>query len=286
MEHAVDSREMPHSYTRDSWEKETSRHAIAYHLTMRLVDDRAIARTTEALRVASREVRKHGRRRGLLLYRFADTHLHVVCVGTREQAGKLARYTENGLRRALRIPVPFQRSRIRPIRDERHLLYTLRYIYRQEAHHGTAFDEAHDGSSLPDVLGLRCGAAWLAERLRLALPRVTRPELLELLQAPGLESVEPDLEHVREAAAATWCVASLEGNTVDHVRARRLAVQLLHRVAPGVRIADVFPLHAWTLARYLREPVPPCEMRAAELQLKLRTLLSRRRMASESAALV
>jgi hypothetical protein len=102
-----------------------------------------------ALRKASAIVNQHGKHRGLAVHRFADTHLHTLVVCDRVQAGKFALYTEAGLRKRLHIRVPFERCRIRPIGSERYLGNTVRYFFKQEEHHGTAFDLAHDGAACP-----------------------------------------------------------------------------------------------------------------------------------------
>ncbi len=170
-----------------------------------------------------------------------------------------------------------QRCRIRPIDDERHLVHAVRYDYRQEAHHGTAFDELHDGSSLLELLGMRMGSPWLSQRFRTALPRVSREMLLAWLGAPELD-VEPiDLRHLADAAAATWGVGSLSGSSRANGRARRLAVHALDRLAPRAGVTSTLGIPARSGVRYRREEVSPAELRAVELQLKLRSLLERRR---------
>jgi len=243
---------------------------------MPLADERGIARAPAELRIGARVLLRQGKDRGLVAFRIADTHVHALVVGSRVEAGKLALYAETCLRRHLRIPIPFERCRVRPIDNERHLLHALRYIFRQEAHHGTAFDEAHDGSSLPDLLGLRLGAAWIASRVRRLLPRLKRGTLMEWLGVPALHDVEPDLRLLADAAAAAWGVPTLHGGSVAHVRARRAAVQLLDRLVPGASALDLRGLHPRSIARYRSQPVNAADLNAVEQQLKLRALLRAR----------
>ena len=158
------------SHSRESWAESETKVAIAFHITMRLATSRGIARSPADLRLGSWTVIRQGRKRGLLAFRFADTHLHVIVVGSRELAGKVAFYTEASLRKRLGILVPFERARIRPIDDERHLVNALRYVLLQEDHHGTAFDVAHDGSSLPELIGMRADGGWLVKRTRERCP--------------------------------------------------------------------------------------------------------------------
>lgn len=264
------------SFSRESWGVEQTRKAVGYHVIHRLVDDRGIARTPTALRVASTIIREQGKDRGLVCYRFADTHAHSMLDGSREDAGKFARYSESSLRGRLAIPVPFERSRIRPIGDEKHGFNTLRYQFKQEAHHGTCFDELHEGSSLPDLLGMRMDAPWLVERARRLFPRLTRAMLLEWLGVPELDAVVPDLQWLTDAAAAVWLLPELAGDALGNVLARRAAVHLRDRIGPAAdahEVADLLGISRRSVDRYRSQPVDPHHVRAVELQLKLRTFV-------------
>lgn len=255
--------------------------ATGYHVTMRLSDDRGIARSTPQLRQASRVFLRHGESRGLVAFRIADTHAHALVVGAREGAGQFARFVEAGLRKCLRIPVPFERSRIRAIDNERHLANTLRYIFKQEDHHGTAFDLAHDGSSLPDLLELRLLAPWLSARVRQLLPRLKRAVIVEWLQAPSFETAAADFDRLGDAAAAVWALGDLRGRTDMHHRARRAAVHVCDRLGGSTTdIAGQLKIPERSMFRYRSESVPPAELRAVELQLRLRSLLQQRAVAA------
>jgi len=216
----VPRRSRTDSFTREGWAKDEARRSIGFHLMMRLVTMGAIARAKGALRLASQLVLRAGKYRGLLAHRFADTHLHALLNGTRAQAGMFARVVETALRCVLRLNAPFDRCHMRAVHDERHLLNVLRYILRQEDHYGTAFDEAHDGSSLPDLLGLRVGAEWLAAGVEAALPRVHRQTVLGWLGLPDLESGDMEIALLADAAAAAWGLGSLRGSSVEHGRAK------------------------------------------------------------------
>jgi hypothetical protein len=272
------------SYSREAWAREVAKLAIAFHVTMRLANAGAIARTKGALRLASEIVLRCGKYRGLVAHRVADTHLHAVLVGTREQAGLFARCVEGALRKRLRLVVPFERCRIWPIHDERHLLHALRYVLRQEDRHGTAFDEAHDGSSLPDLIGLRFGADWLWPRLHAVLPRLTQMQLREWVELPALDGGEVDLRLLGDASAAAWGVGSLRGASKRHASARRAAVHLLDRIAPRAGAASLLGLPSRSVVRYRSEPFDAAAVRVVERQLRLRTRLQERRAAAASEA--
>src|SRR5262245_57495334 len=116
---------------------------MGWHLTMRLCDDRVIARTAAELRLASRVLFEHGRTRGLLSFRVVDTHVHALLVCSRDEAGMFARYAQGALRKRLRL-VPFEKARIRPILDQSHLRSTFLYVLRQARRHGSSLDPAHE----------------------------------------------------------------------------------------------------------------------------------------------
>jgi hypothetical protein len=264
------------SHSRESWSREQASASIAHHVTMRLEDSGTIARTPAALRIASDITLRIGRKRGLLAHAFADNHFHGVLGGTREEAGVFARCVEGVLRKTLDIKVPFERCRIRPIRDPRHLRNVMPYVFKQAEHHGAAFDRLRDGSSLLDLLGLRVGSEWIVTRFATVLPRSQRTTMLDWLGAPDLDEVVPDAVFVPDAAAAALGIVSLHGNEAKHVRARRAAVQTLDLLAPGCDVATTLQISRRAVIRYRSQEAEPTVMRAVELQVKLRTLVAGR----------
>ena len=249
---------------------------LAHHITMRLAFDRAIARTPAELRLAARVVLQHGRTRSLLGFRVADTHLHAVVAGSRELAGSFAQLAETSLRKRLRLPVPFERARIRAIESQRHLQNTLRYVFRQEEHHGTAFDLAHDGSSLPELLGLRQLDRSIAERVQRQLPRLTRSTLLDWLGAGDLEHAPSDPHVYWEATAAALGLSSFVGTSRTHQAARRAAAHLLVPSCGAATVAEVLGISQRSLRRYRGQPVEPALLRAIDQQARLRSALGQR----------
>ena len=223
---------------------------------------------------------QHGESRGLVAFRIADTHVHALIVGTREEAGRFALFAEAGLRKRLRIPVAFERCRIRAVDSERHLANTLRYIFKQEEHHDTAFDLAHDGSSLPDLLELRVVAPWILKRVRQLLPRLKRAVILGWLQAPRFETIEPDVARLADAAAAVWSLDGVAGLTEAHANARRAAVHVFDRLGNrSVSAAHVLQIPVRSVTRYRSEQVSAAALHAVESQLRLRTYLQQRETA-------
>src|SRR5690349_19127162 len=95
--------------------------ALAWHVTMRLRVDRVLAKSPADFRAASRAIVKQGSRRGLLVHRVVDTHIHALVAGPRREAGLFALYTESALSRVLRLPAPFEPARFTPVVELRHL---------------------------------------------------------------------------------------------------------------------------------------------------------------------
>lgn len=247
--------------------------ALAFHVTMRLENDHGVARTVPTLRRATRWLTRFGKGFGMLAHRIADTHLHVLVRCNRKQAGKFARYAESGLRQLLKLPVPFEAARIRPIETARHLLNALRYLLRQEEHHHSDFDAAHDGSSLPDLLGMRELHAGGPQWLRELLPRLRREDILAWIGAKELDNIEPDLALGAEAVLAYTALESFNGTSAEHRRARHLLAQLWKEL-PTSSSTQVLGVSERTTQRLRALPLPPRVEAGLRLQLRWRTMLA------------
>jgi hypothetical protein len=236
---------------------------------MRLVDDRVIARTPAELRLASRILLEQGGASCLLSFCVVDTHVHAVPACSRAEAGCFARRAEGSLRKRLRLP-PFERARFRPIVEQSHLRAAVLYVLRQAHRHGSLLDPAHEGSSLPDLLGFRVLDTELPARLRAYLPRLRADDV-----APGLVSklmtLTPSLDLLAEAAAAAIGVASLAGRQPVVVAARRAAVHAVGAVADPKRIAGLLQVEARVVRRLLREQPDARLVTAIGRQLRLQT---------------
>jgi hypothetical protein len=203
--------------------------ALAWHVTMRLVDDRVLAQTDAARRRLARAVFAAFAGASLLAFRGADTHLHVIAQADRARVGEAARRAALRLRYALHLPIGFEAARIRPVADQRHLENAVRYVLRQEQHHGTDSDPYHDAGALPEALGMRLLDPALAGRLTSALPRLTRAALLESVAWHPDDTVEltpADAGLATEAAAAALGAEGAVGNGRDAAAVRALALAL------------------------------------------------------------
>ncbi len=261
---------------RDSRGGLTLEDALGHHVTLRLVDDRVIARTPSAFRAASRAAHRAGAGRGLLAFRLVDTHGHAVLQCDRRSAGQFAHALELALRIVLDLPVPFEPARIRPVTDQKHLRFSTVYTLRQDQRHGVRLDPLHDGSSLPDLLGLRVLGTGLAERVALALPRVSPADLLPLLGAE-LSPLPLQLSPLADAAAGALALPDLDGQGAPRVLARRAAVQVaLGSQLPVREVGDLLRITARSVRRIATEPAPDELVRAVCLQLRLRAALAAR----------
>lgn len=256
------------------------RDALGHHVTMRLVVDRVLASTPAALRRSARVLLARGAARGLLSFGVADTHLHAVLACDRATAGVFAQTVEAALRIVLRLPVPFEPARIRPILDQRHLAHAARYALRQDARHGLSLDPMHDGSALPDLLAMRVIDTRIAARLAAELPRWSRAELLAVLGvelAPG----PLDFAQLADAAAAALALPDLEGQDAERTAARRAALHLATAAGLRTRLAaELLAVTARSAQRLAETPSSGELRRAIELQLRLRAGLAARGLRS------
>ncbi len=206
--------------------------SLGWHVVHALEERRVLATAAAALRVVARTVLEAGGE-ALLCFRGSDNHLHSVLLADRVRAGAFARTVANTLWHRLRLPVPFEPARIRPIRDQAHLRNTFDYVLGNAEHHGAPHDPLFEASNLPDLLGLReCGAVTRAT-VRAALPRIARPDLLKLLGVDELAGRFAP-EHLVEATCAAVLLGSLGGRRAEVVAARTAAVHVAApHLAPG-----------------------------------------------------
>lgn len=253
----------------ERWSPDTMRVPVGVHIVLRLLDDRVIAQTVTQRRALAHVVYEQGEHRGLVAFRAADTHLHIVIVGSRFEAGMLARYVAMSLRWRLELGAPFLPASIRPLVDRRHLENGVRYAFKQEAHHGILLDPFHEASSLPDVVGLRVLGRATAMRLAASLPRLSKSALLadgglELGPAPSEADVA---EHLLDATLAAAGLPELKLDDVSHA-ARRAAV---HAVGLKTRELAVLLEVDPASVRRLRRKAPDKKLVAAiQRQLALR----------------
>ena len=247
---------------------------FAHHLTMRIVDDRIVCKTTAERRRVARSFLERAEEFRLLAFRAADTHLHALVAIDASAAAEFARRVEISIQHALGPGARFSPVHCTPIVDQRHLNNAFRYILGQEAHHGIATDPLHEASNLPDLLGLRLVGRHTVSHVRSWLPRVRREDLLAFL--PERVDITPrSLDHghlalLADAAAAAFALPDLGPRVPEAVAARAAAVAHGRCVStPGV-VAAVLGISLARERALARSPVPSALLDAVLGQLLLR----------------
>ena len=254
---------------------------IGFHITMRLEDDRPIATVPAANRALARIVLSNGDQHGLLGFGLADNHLHTEVATDRPSAGIFARNVELSLKWNLRLPVRFERARIRPLHDQQHAYNTFHYLHRQASRHGLEGDgvgevlSVHtlEGTTLFDLLGPRVLETSLIARVRSLLPRVRRAELVRHFPAEVFaqhDAGDRDLEVLADAAAAALALPNLDSRSADASRARRAAVHAMSRDVPSDVLSDGLGIGVRAIQLLRASPREVPLVRAVQMQVALR----------------
>lgn len=260
------------------------REPLAHHVTMRLSTGRVLCCTAASRRRAARALYEQGEPHGLLSFRVADTHMHVLLACDRTAAGIFARLVETSLRARLSTPEPFEPARFTPVLDQSHLGSTFRYVMRQEKRHGTLADPFHDGSSLPDLIGARwllaaprsgvgvapLGAAT-ARKVAALLPRVRRVDLLAEVGVQGAGDV-PSLDGLGDAAAAALGLDGIEGRGAARTLARGAAIHVAGAALSTVDLAHTLGISTRAVQQLRATPPHLGAIRAVAVQLRMRAV--------------
>jgi len=253
--------------------------ALAWHIMMRLREDAVIAPSADARRTLARIFHRHGREAGLLAFGAADTHIHSVVVSSRETAGEFARRVEITLQYHLKPHTGFAPAHLKPIRDMWHLENALHYVLRQRQRHRLRMDPFHDGTCLPDLLGLRVGFPGVQAQVEAHLSRFRRESLHTYLAPSSLSSglTVPEIQALvrspnRQAVFLEAGLSAFAGRSTrcaDRVRAKGAAAQALTPVLSQKHIAELLGTSPGHLRR-LRRRTSPALRRATLRQIQLR----------------
>ena len=262
---------------------EAARHRTAWgelmslgqHVMIRLVDDRVIAPDAATRRRLSRLIYRNAGA-NLLVFGCADTHVHFEYWGDSASAGESVRRLKIGLSSALALP-PFAPTRFKAIEDQAHLYATFRYVLKQLRRHELEEDMFGDGSSLIDLLGLRVLGGEARARVAALLPRIRRPELLTLLDAPELDLPNPQLHQLAEAAMAAAALARIDGRSRAEIAARRAALAVADAGACSTRdAAELLGVSTRTMLRARSSPLDRALAAAIHRQLNWRAAITPR----------
>lgn len=240
---------------------------LGYHMRFHLIDDGVIASTIGERRILARAILEQGRHFDLYAFGYPDTHVHLAARVDRAGAGRLTHAVEVSLRRRLGLTVGFMQYPPKPLVDNQHLYSTVRYILRQADRHGVEGDPRCEGSSLPDLLGLRLLGAYTAQNVRRWLPRLRQPELLECLAVTEFAPADGQVEQVLPAALAAGCVADLRGRAAETVALRRAVVEVLGDRLRTPEVANMLGLSSRGVQLLRKKPVRSELVLAIRLQL-------------------
>jgi hypothetical protein len=256
---------------------------LGFHITLRLEGDRNLAPTTEARRLFARTVLTVARPFVLLACRWTDTHGHLEMLGTRKEAGELARRVQIALQHALRPGAPFLPAHFTPMYTLAHVKSTFRYIMGQREHHELTIDPRHDASNAPDLLGARTTGLWTAVHVRRHDARLKREHILEALAMDDPDLVvDPPADGLADAAAAAVCLPELDNSAVG-VAARIGAVHVAGDRTTA-EIADLLGLSQRSIRRFRASPADPAVVRAIRQQLAMRAMIAKESIDTLAAA--
>jgi len=240
---------------------------------MRLADSRVITPEVGERRVAAFSLLELAASFGVIAFHIVDTHIHALVVGTRERAGMFARRIEGTLQARLQLGCPFESARFSPVSDQLRLANTFAYVLDQAARHQLANDPLHEGSSVPDLVGLRVvHADGVARCARSYLPRL-RPQELAARYLPAPSATKLDSAQLAESAAAALALPNLSSREPRAVLARHAAV--VAGLADGFTVrelTDALSLTSRRVEGLRRAPTPDAALvQATRWQLRLRS---------------
>jgi hypothetical protein len=242
--------------------------ALAWHIVMRVRDNRVLA-TRRPLRLhLLRTVARFAGDHELLAAGLADTHLHLVCIDDRARLGRMVQRIGSSLQQTRKFGVAIGPLHPTEVRDQRHLQRAVRYILRQPAQHGIDVPD-DESSNLPDLLGERVLFAESLPAVRRHLPRLD----LRSLAAPSASApLEDSLDWRRlpDAAAAAVGRPDLRGRGADLRLARAAMVAVAPPAGPERRLA-LRSLPRETCRRLRALPTSPALRRAVLAQLRRRS---------------
>ncbi|MFN2168145.1 MAG: hypothetical protein ACK2U9_18030 [Anaerolineae bacterium] len=245
---------------------------LGHHIRIRLEDSRVIAHSADQQRVVARVVLAQGQACGLLAFGLPDTHLHLQARCDLRAAGRLSQRVGASLKQRLGLPVRFVTYPHEPIRDQRHLFNTLRYVLTQHVRHGLDPRAVLEATNLPDLIGLRLLGGYTRDHIARCLPRVQRATFLEWAGLTGLQSAEGPLDEVLAATLAATALPRLTGRSVPVLQARRALMEVVGPRLPTADLAALLGVTERTLYRFKHHPVDMALVRAIRLQLGLRRL--------------
>jgi hypothetical protein len=246
--------------------EDTRMSTLGHEILIRTKHDEDLASSRRRRLHVARVVLRQAKQDRLLAFRLQRARIFLVVVADRGPAGQLARRIEIALARGLGLTDGFARAEPRPI-DKQWLLG--RTFSRVLGMGDPQADPLHEGSNLPDLLGLRLPGRYTAASVRRLLPRVHREELLQHLGVPELQPANGPLEYLLPAAAAALGHCPLEARSSQRSAAHRAAIEIVNgRLGTG-QLAALLGVSDRTVERLRIGPVDEQLVEATRLQLCL-----------------
>ena len=271
----------------------------ATHINFSLRNRPVIATTDDQHLECGVRIQRVGIPWDLLACGVSGDHGHIVALCPFEDAGRLAQAIETSLTQTLGFKPGFSRYYAKPVTDQLHLETLVRYVLRQQEHHGVHKDPDFFGCNGPELIGgrmlrLRRGGLVVppardlfrrhlriddAELETIMLGGKKRRPLSKLGAAPGgLAGVELERVLVRAAAAAIGR-AKLEGRVAGLADARAAVLRLVEAnpLGESVRPARMLGVSERAVRKLRRKEVRVDVGRAVRWQLEFQ--LTRRELA-------
>ena len=247
--------------------------SVGFHIAFRARDERVLAPDAARRRAFAQVVKEVGRPRGLYAFGLADRHGHAALHGASAPVAEFMQYTALALRSRLGAPVVGRL--IREVRDGHHEESLIGYCHTQDVHHGAHLDPLREGTSLPDLFGLRPDGHWLAARVRELAPQLDRRALLGQWGLQDLAPAGPpaNLAELEDCGAAAVGLPNLDKRSAASRAARRACVEVAGPSATLESLAEALHVHARTIRRLRESPADARLVQAIRLQLALRVSL-------------
>ncbi len=242
---------------------------LAYHLILRLLDNRVIITTPSKRAILIQTINKLSLQRKLLAWRMADTHLHLLIVNNRREAGEFARVVEMALKRRLDLDIGFSPAYIKQIHGQQHFIKTFFYILGQGQHHKILNDPFHEASNVLDIIGLRTINSHAATLVNQYLPRVNKEAVLNLLNI-NLDKTIKDFSVLRAATASVVGVDKFHKRVDSEIDVRAAAIKIVGNKLPVSTLAKQLDVSQRTIYRLKKRQANPMIIEALKSQLKMR----------------
>lgn len=199
----------------------------------------------------------------------ADTHGHADLLGGMDVVGKFIHDLRVGAGRHLGLEL--RRPEIWKIRDVWHAGNLIDYAHRQTEHHGVDIDPFRECTSLPDLMGLRATAPWLAERVAIHVPRYGGPiRPLSWGEDPFKRVIRVGVM-ADAAAAAAFNLSDLRGRLERVGEACAAAVHAAAKFSPA-EVANSLSVSTRTVYALRAAEVDPSAVQCVLRQAALRSV--------------